>query len=89
MRPNDVLAVSAELQKEGTFRVDKGRKSSATSAGSVDSITRLNTKINSKNDENTISTGSSAHRRTITDMKNHFAKTKGRKLMVSYLIEYI
>ena len=80
VRPNDVLAVSAELQKEGTFRADKGRKSSTTSAGSVDSITRMNTKMNSKNDENTLSTGSSVHRKTITDMKNNFAKTKGRKL---------
>ena len=88
MRPNDVLAVSAELQKEGTFRADKGRKSSTTSAGSVDSITRMNTKMNSKNDENPLSTGSSVHRKTITDMKNHFAKTKGKKLLVQYLIYY-
>ena len=86
MRPNDVLAVSAELQKEGSFKTDKGRKSSTTSAGSVDSITRLNTKINSKNDLDPMSTRPNSHRKTITDMKKNFAKTKGRKLAVKYLI---
>ena len=86
VHPNDVLAVSAELQKEGTFNSDKNRTKSTTSTGSVDSITRLNTEINAKNDLHPMATRTNAHRKTIKDMKKDFAKTKGRKLLVKWLI---
>ena len=60
-----MLAVTGELMKEGTFKLE--RKDSTVSNASVDSITKRNTEMNS----------GFQRRKTIKDMKKDFTKNKG------------
>ena len=61
-----MLAVTGELMKEGTFKLD--RKDSTVSNVSIDPITQRNTELNS---------GFTGRRKTIKDMKKDFTKNKG------------
>ena len=78
MHPNDVLVVAAELQKEGTFKLDKDRRDSTTSSECGDTLTRRNTEINSKNNISSMNMGLSTRRKTIKDMKKNYTKNKGK-----------
>ena len=70
--PSDLLAVTGELMKEGTFK--SGRKASTTSNTSMDSITKKNTEMNSTNG------GFTGRRKTLKDMKKDYTKNKGEFL---------
>ena len=64
-----MLAVIGELQKEGSLR-------KKFSTGSIDSVTRNNTTMNSQKSR---STGQNSRRKTIKDMKKNYNKTKGMR----------
>ena len=66
VHPNDMLVVTGELMKEGAIVDD--RRGSGHSTSSMDSITKMNTAMNS---------GFAGRRKTLKAMKKDFNKNKG------------